>query len=126
MRQIKTRRCIAPGVAKLPGGFIIKDKQPKYIEVIRPDKLVIFLDRQKSPLNDLANRIRIFAPKESVVLCVGIIRGVQISLNYSRRHAPEVLESLQTKLQNALQSALGKQALEFPDVLTINPKSLLK
>ncbi len=126
MKHVKKQKLFAPGVAKLPDGFIIKDQQPKYIEVIRPDNLVVFLDRQKSPLNELANRIRILAPKESVVMCVGIVRGVQISLSYSRRHAPDVLESLQANLQKALQSALGKLTPEFPEVLTTNPKSLLK
>ena len=126
MKPIKKQKLFVPGVAKLPEGFILKDQQAKFIEVIRPDNLVIFLDRQKSPLNELANRIRILAPKESVVMCVGIVRGVQISLSYSRRYAPEVLESLQANLQNALQSALGKLTPEFPEVLTTNPKSLLK
>lgn len=122
---VTKKKQFVPGVRSLPKNWIIKSKSPKFIEVERSDGLMVFFDRQKDDLNELANKIRLQGTKEAVVLGVGIVRGFQVSLNYAKRYAPETIPELQIKLKQALSATLGELTFDIPKLIKEKPKLYL-
>ena len=57
----------------------------KYISAKRIDGLDIFLDKDGSQESFLLNHIRMTAPKDEVILAVGLIRGLQIARSYAKK-----------------------------------------
>ena len=78
----------------------------KYISAKRIDGLDIFLDKDGSQESFLLNHIRMTAPKDEVILAVGLIRGLQIARSYAKKHN-------QTMTLNKIQKIIENVCLDY-------------
>ena len=58
----------------------------RIIEAVRPDGLTVFFDRFNTPGNQFLNHVRVHESAENVFKAVGMVRGMQISMNYAKNH----------------------------------------
>lgn len=79
------------------------------IRVKRQDGFIVFLDKVKrnDPDKDLLlmlNKIRLTAPKQEVIMAVGLVRGVQIARNYAKSYAKKDTRNILSTLTNIVRS----------------------
>ena len=58
----------------------------RYIEVTRKDGFKVFLDKTDEPMVKSLNETRLEEEPCEVVLAVGMVRGLQIAMNYAERY----------------------------------------
>jgi len=79
---------------EIPDGYRIVRQINDKVEVIRPDGLTIFLQNEDSELINWVNNIRLFSPRLTVVQIVGLVRGMQISYDYAKQYAPDLVNQI--------------------------------
>ena len=95
-----------PGVVQIPENLTVISSTEKRVQAMRHDGLVIILDRESDDTSQLLNQIRLFAPPAHVIHAVGLVRGFQISITYSRRYRKETLSLLEREFEY-LKTRLG-------------------
>lgn len=79
---------------ELPSDCEIISGSKTKLQVKRGDGLMVFLDSGQDNIIKYINKIRLTADKETVIKTVAIFRGLQIVANYTKKHAPELLEQI--------------------------------
>ena len=103
MKQV-TRTPKLPGIRYLPLNYKVLDINFNSVEVKRPDGLIVFFDRQKEPCATLLNKVRLGLPAETVIRLVGMVRGYQVTLNYSKKYNKSALGKFREQLSHLLKS----------------------
>lgn len=94
--------CKLVGGVAIPADFQIVRVEEGYIECLRCDGLKVFLDRGDDEISQKLNTIRIQGSPEIVIKGVGMIRGMQIALDFARRYCSELVPQLREDIQKAL------------------------
>ena len=90
------------GVLEIPKEFQIKHIEEAYVHCLRPDGLAVFLDRGSDEVSQKLNFVRIHGTKEQVIKTVGLVRGMQVALNFARKHCDELIPQLTEDIHCAL------------------------
>lgn len=87
---------------QIPADFEVLHIEESYVHCRRGDGLEVFLDRGTDEVSLKLNQIRIHGSKEQVVKGVGMIRGMQIALNFARKYCSELVPQLRDDIERAL------------------------
>ena len=80
----------------------------RYVQARRPDGLWVFFDKSDDPVANWLNTVRAEADRKTVMLTVGLARGLQIALNYAERHGGEAERTL---IQQQIEVLISKGLL---------------
>lgn len=89
-----------PGITNLPADFKIININYRCVEVERPDGFTVFFDRRRDKYSVKLNQIRLNESPEVVMLMIGVVRGLQISENYARKHLSKHLSCVFARSQD--------------------------
>ena len=78
----------------IPDGYRVVRKTNGTVEVVRPDGFTVFLQDEDSEIMNWLNSIRLFSPRMTVIQVVGLYRGMQISHDYAKRYAPDLISQI--------------------------------
>lgn len=67
-------------------GFVSQHDNGRYIAAMRADGLQVFLDKSTDPISGWLNHVRQRCDRKSVMLAVGMARGLQIAVNYAQKY----------------------------------------
>ncbi len=86
----------------------IEDKG-RYIAAMRKDDLPVFFDKSTDPISAWLNHVRETGDRKSVMLAVGMARGLQIAQNYADKYGNEeekllIAEQIESLVSNRLLS----------------------
>lgn len=87
----------------------IEDKG-RYIAAMRKDGLPVFFDKSTDLISAWLNHVRETGDRKSVMLAVGVARGLQIAQNYADKYGNEeekllIAEQIESLVSNRLLSA---------------------
>lgn len=86
----------------IPSDFEVIRVEEHYIECVRPDGLRVFFDSGNDEVSRTLNRIRSLGTPEEVVKAVGIVRGMQIALNFAKKYCSELVPQLTDDIHMAM------------------------
>lgn len=66
-----------------------KEDKGRYIAAVRGDGLQVFLDKSSDPIFEWLNRARQTFDRKSVMIAVGMARGLQIAQNYADKYGTD-------------------------------------
>jgi hypothetical protein len=58
----------------------------RFVQAMRPDGLEVFFDKADDGLSRWLNSVRAAGDRRSVILAVGLARGLQIAMNYAEQY----------------------------------------
>lgn len=58
----------------------------RFVQAMRPDGLEVFFDKTDDDLSHWLNSVRAAGNRRSVILAVGLARGLQIAMNYAEQY----------------------------------------
>jgi hypothetical protein len=58
----------------------------RFVQAMRPDGLEVFFDKTDDALSCWLNSVRAVGDRRSVMLAVGLARGLQIAMNYAEQY----------------------------------------
>lgn len=66
--------------------LVSQEDKGRYVAAIRSDGLQVFMDKSSDPISQWLNTARQTLDRKSVMLAVGMARGLQIALNYAEKY----------------------------------------
>mgnify|MGYP000031111867 CR=1 FL=1 len=84
--------------------FTSQEDKGRYIAAVRGDGLQVFLDKSTDPISQWLNHVRERCDRKSVMIAVGMARGLQIAMSYAQKYGNEEEQSMIAEQVNALVS----------------------
>lgn len=69
--------------------FITSEDKGRYIAAMRGDGLQVFMDKSTDPISKWLNHVRERCDRKSVMIAVGMARGLQIAMSYAQKYGNE-------------------------------------